>query len=441
MPPFSGTPSGPGRRCSALAAEAERTAGQWEGALPEPALAAAEAGVRRAREGLDRHAEMWSERVLGAFREVRLQTADFAPSTGYGYDAPGRDKLDRAWARLCGAEAACVRPQLPSGSAALAHALFAVAEPDREIVMATGEPYDTLRPVIGPGPGSLAAWGVSVRVIRWDGRGPLPAADGIIGPATCAIMLQRSRGYARRRSLTVPEIGEFAEEVHGLDPDMPVLVDNSYAEFTADREPTAAGADLIAGSWTKNPGGGLAPSGGYLAGRQVWVERALARITVPGQGAEVGAWPPGHRLYFQGLFLAPGAVREALLGAVYARNLFHALGIPTDPGPDDPIGEDLVTRVETGTQAALLAAVRSLQGHSPVDAMAVPEADAMPGYANPVVMAAGTFVQGAGLELTADAPVRPPYDLFLQGGLALGATKQAVRAMAEAVLRARHTPG
>jgi cystathionine beta-lyase family protein involved in aluminum resistance len=232
-------------------------------------------------------------------------------------------------------------------------------------------------------------------------------------------------------------MARFATELHALRPDVRLLVDNSYAEFTDAAEPTAVGADLIAGSWTKNPGGGIAPSGGYVAGRADLVERALTRITVPGQGAEVGAWPPGLRLYYEGLFLAPGAVREALLGAIFARHLFQALGFRVDPRPDEPLAGDIVTRIEMGSRKVLLASIRAIQTFSPVDSMARPEPDDMPGYADPVVMAAGTFVQGGGLELTADAPVRAPYDLFVQGGLAFGATKRVLVEAARAAQRAR----
>lgn len=408
--------------------------------LERAARAKAEDAVRSARGPLEARTEAWAVRVLDAFREARVQTADFAPSTGYGYDAPGRDKLDRIWSRLCKSERAVVRPQLASGSAALSHALFAVARPGQEVVLATGTPYDTLLPVLGPGPGSLAAWGVASRMVAWDGHSSLLPARDVMRETTCAVMLQRSRGYARRRALGLAEIARLTDDIHRLRPDVAVLVDNSYAEFTESDEPPAVGVDLIAGSWTKNPGGGLAPTGGYLAGRADLVENALTRITVPGQGGEVGAWPLGLRLYYQGLFLAPGAVREALLGGVYARHLFHELGFRVDPGPEEQAGGDVVTRIEMGSEPVLLAAVRAIQAFSPVDSMARPEGDAMPGYADPVVMAAGTFVQGAGLELTADAPVRPPYDLFVQGGLSLGATKRALAEAAHAALLARETP-
>ena len=394
----------------------------------------AEAAVARARPAVEARAERHTVRVLDAFRDVGLAATDFQASTGYGYDAPGRAKLESAWAVLTGAEAALVRPHIASGTAAVAHMLFAAVRPGVELLIATGDPYDTVRQVITGAPGSLAEWGVAHRVLPFaQGTDPglLAAA---LDPRTAAVLVQRSRGYARRPALAVEAVGRLAAAVHGARPDVAVLVDNCYGEFVEEAEPPAVGADLCAGSWNKNPGGGLASTGGYVAGRAVLVERAAAHLNGPGQADEVGAVPEGHRLAFQGLFFAPDAVAQALLGGVYASALFDALGFATDPAPGGEDRIDIVTRVEIGARSALLAAARAIQAHSPVDSRALPEGAPMPGYEDPVVMAAGTFVQGSGLELTADAPMRPPWDLFIQGGLRLAATKIAVDAAERAAL-------
>lgn len=398
----------------------------------------AERQVAEARRAIEARADRHTLRVLDAFESERLAASDFAPSTGYGYDAVGRDKLERVWARLMGAEAALVRPHLASGTAAVAHMLFAAAAPGDEVLVATGDPYDTVAAVLDGTPGSLAHWQVASRILPFaEGTDPDVLARAL-GPRTRIVLVQRSRGYSARPALTVAHIGTLAAAVHGARADVAVVVDNCYGEFVEALEPTAVGADLAAGAWTKNPGGGLATTGGYVAGRRDLVARAAGRLTAPGQGAEVGAVPEGQRLAFQGLLLAPGAVAEALVGGVYATALFAALGFDVDPAPAAPPGAraDIVSRVTLGRRDLLLAALGAIQAASPVDARALPEPAAMPGYPDAVAMAAGTFVQGGGLELSADAPMRPPWQLFVQGGLRLAVTRRALDRAAQAVLAA-----
>lgn len=407
------------------------------GTRVEAARERARAAVEAARPALEARADRLTARVLSAMGDAGVGASDFAPSSGYGYDAPGRARLESVWARLCGAEAALVRPHVAGGSAAVALMLFAACRTGGELVIATGEPYDSVRRVVAGAPGSLAEWGVETRVLPY-GQGTDPGAlAAAIGPRTTCVHVQRSRGYDRRPSLPAARIGELAAAVHARAPHVSLTVDNCYGEFVEDEEPTALGADMCAGSWTKNPGGGLATTGGYVAGREALVRRAASRLYAPGQDGDVGAVPEGHRLAFQGLFLAPGAVAEALCAAVYASALFDALGFVVDPGPAAGARVDLVTRIELGDAPTLLAAARAIQAASPVDSRAVPEPGDMPGYADPVVMAAGTFVQGGGLELTADAPMRAPYDLFVQGGLRLVAARIALDRAAGAVLAAR----
>lgn len=415
-----------------------RASGRLEGPI-ERARAAAAAAVARARPQVEARAERLTLRVVDAFRAEALAASDFAASTGYGYDSVGRDKLDRVWAALLGAEAAIVRGQIASGTAAVAHMLFACARPGDELVVATGPPYDSVATVLDGGVGSLSAWGVRHRVLPFaEGAAPASLAAAMRAESRI-VLIQRSRGYVDRPSLSAEAIGRLADAVHARYPDARVAVDNCYGEFSEEVEPCAVGADVVAGSWTKNPGGGIAPAGGYVAGRRDLVEAAAARLTAPGQGREVGAAPDGFRLAFQGLFLAPGAVAEAILSAVYASALFAAVGFVVDPAPGGATG-DIVVRVDLGSPERVLAALAAIQAASPVDAHARPEAAALPGYPDPVAMAAGTFVQGGGLELSADAPMRPPFRLYVQGGLRFAASRRALDAAVAAVLAVEAAP-
>lgn len=386
------------------------------GISPRLAAAAEEALAQVAPqwEAAARRGEELQWRVLACLQEQRLGEADLGAGVGYGYGDSGRAKLDRAMARLFGAEAALVRQSVVSGTHAVALALFAALRPGDELLVATGEPYPSLAGILGlrhGTPGSLAEWGVSCRVAD----GPERAAAAV-GPRTKAVLIQRSRGYAWRSSLGVGAIGELIGRLRAARPELRTVVDNCYGELVEELEPTAVGADLIAGSLIKNPGGGLAPGGGYVAGRAELVERAAARLTAPGLGSQIGPALSPHRIFFQGLFLAPQVVAAAVQGAVFAARFFELLGFETLPGWEEP-RTDIVQAVRLGSAEAVLAFCRGVQLSAPVDAHAVPEPGDLPGYSQPVVMAGGTFVQGASLELSADAPLAPPYVVYLQGGL------------------------
>lgn len=357
-------------------------------------------------------------KVLRAFQEAGVAEHHFAPSSGYGLDDPGREKLEEVYARVFRAEAALVRWQIASGTHAIALGLFAALRPGDELVAAVGTPYDSLHPVLRGAPGSLAEWGVAYREVplRPDGRPDLEALRAALSPRTRAVLIQRSRGYSLRPSLTVAEVGEVVAAVKSVRPDVLCLVDNCYGEFAEEQEPTEVGADLCMGSLIKNPGGGLAPTGGYVVGRRELVERAAARLTAPGIAGEVGAAPWGHRLLFQGLFLAPHVVAEAICGAHFTAAFFERLGLRVRPRYDEP-RTDLIQAVELGSEEAMLAFCRAVQRASPVGAHLTPVPEQMAGYADPVIMAAGTFVQGSSIELSADGPVRPPYAVYFQGGL------------------------
>jgi len=379
----------------------------------------------------DRIAERNQWKVIRAFQKRKVSDFHFAASTGYGYNDRGRETLDEVYADVFGAEAAIVRPHLVSGTHAIATALFGVLRPGDELVFVTGRPYDTLRKVIGrpgDGTGSLADWGIrSVEVpLAADGRVDYGAVAAAVSERTKAFAIQRSRGYEWRPSFTVAEIGDMARALKEMKPDSVLFVDNCYGEFTEEREPTEAGADLIAGSLIKNPGGGLAPSGGYIAGRRDLVERAAQRLTAPGIGGEVGAMLGTTRAIFQGLFLAPLLVSQAVKGSIFAAALFERLGFETHPKWNDP-RTDLIQAIRFGSPEPLVAFVQAIQQAAAVDAHVVPEPWDMPGYEHPVIMAAGTFIQGGSLELSADAPIREPYIAYMQGGLTYAHVKMAVR--------------
>lgn len=432
--------SGDGRR----AGGDEHPAGADEPQMRE-ALARVEAiresrQVQQAWRAVDEVVRENQRRVLDAFQRAGVAQYQLAGTSGYGYNDPARQAVEAVYAYVFGAEAALVRPQIVSGTHALAAAIFGVLRPGDEL-LALGRPYDTLTTLIGVtpdahgrlAPGNLREWGIGYREVPIPlGLARAVAAGGpraedeyarlartveaAIGPRTRLLLLQRSRGYSQRPSLPVAAIGEVAQAVHARHPQVVVLVDNCYGEFVEVTEPSMAGADLVAGSLIKNPGGGLAPGGGYLVGRQDLIEGAAAHLTAPGLGREIGPFHDFARLILQGLFLAPHIVGEALRGAILAAAYFQSLGWPVDPLPGDP-RTDIIQAIQFPSASALLAAVRAVQSASPIDARVRPEPAPMPGYSDPVVMAAGTFIQGASLELTADAPLRPPFTLFWQGGL------------------------
>ncbi|MDR0396603.1 MAG: methionine gamma-lyase family protein [Oscillospiraceae bacterium] len=379
---------------------------------------AACAGLFRERERIE---SICFRRVMDSFRASCVSSADFAGSTGYGYNDRGRENLERVFAAALECEDALVGPRITSGTHAIALALFGLLRPGDTLLAATGKPYDTLDGVIGldDTPGSLAQTGVSYRQVDLlpGGEPDLDAITRAITPATRVIHIQRSRGYARRPTLSPETIGSIAGAVKRVKPDAVVFVDNCYGEFTREHEPSFYGADLLAGSLIKNPGGGIAPTGGYVAGARGLVERAAARLTCPGIGREIGSYEAGYRLFYQGLFIAPHAVCQAVQGGILAAYAFESLGFETSPRWNEPRG-DVVQSVRLGEADLVRRFCETVQRASPVDSFAAPIPDDMPGYADPVIMACGAFVGGASLELSADAPMRPPYDVFIQGGLA-----------------------
>lgn len=363
-----------------------------------------------------------TEKVLLAFQRQRVALRHFAPSNGYGYDDIGRDTLDRLYADVFGAEDALVRPQIASGTHALALCLQGLTRSGGKLISASGRPYDTLEEVIGiagrAGMGSLRDYGIDYDEVELTPEGHIdtPALLAKIDDRTQLVTFQRSRGYAWRPCLSMQEIGEAARAIHAARPDVCVMADNCYGEFTCRSEPTELGVDIIAGSLIKNPGGGMAPTGGYIAGRRRYVERVAYRLTSPGIGREVGSYYASYQPFYQGLFVAPHVTMQALKTAALAARVFGTLGYDVNPAFDAP-REDIIQAIRFGDADKLIHFVQAIQLASPVDSQALPEAWDMPGYADKVIMAAGTFVGGASIELSADSPIRPPYVAYMQGGL------------------------
>lgn len=361
------------------------------------------------------------QRVLEAFWEERVSARHFAPTTGYGYDDIGRDTLDRVFAHVLIAEKALVRPQFVNGTHAIFTALAGLVEPGDLILSITGEPYDTLLEAIGvrgDAPNSLKRLGVSFSSIELAKKGKvdLDAIRAYHGVNVKIVYAQRSRGYAWREAITMAQFKEVFDVVREKFPNAIILVDNCYGEFVETTEPIAQGADVIAGSLIKNPGGGLAPTGGYIAGREEWIDRIAQRMTVPGMGAEVGSYAGDYRLFYQGLFLAPHVTAQCVKGAMLFAKAFEQLNLLTMP-VYDAMRSDIIQAVQFPDAESLVAFCRSIQKAAPVDSFVSPEPWDMPGYEDQVVMAAGAFVQGATTELSADGPIRPPYTAYLQGSL------------------------
>ncbi len=402
--------------------------------------------ARQAEEGLgpqfariDAIAQANSRRVLAAFQKHRVAEAYFAGTTGYGYDDLGRDKLDEIYADLFGTEDALVRLQFVNGTHAIACALFGALKAGDVLVSAVGAPYDTLLGVVGAvdkGHGSLKDYGVEYRQVELVDDAPDKAglAEAVADPRVKAVLIQRSRGYATRASLSVDEIGDLCAIVRKNNPNAAILVDNCYGEFVEEREPTHVGADLVVGSLIKNPGGGLAPTGAYIAGRRELVEGAAMRLTCPGIGRECGATLGNNRLLYQGLFLAPHTVAQAVKTAVFAARLMELLGYEADP-KSDAERHDIIQMLHLKNPEAVKRFCRGIQSGAPVDSYVTPEPWDMPGYDCPVIMAAGAFIQGASIELSADAPMREPYTVYLQGGLTYESGKTGVMLAAEELLR------
>ena len=369
---------------------------------------------------IDKTAEYNQARVILAMKKNRVSTACLTASTGYGYDDLGRDTLEAVYADIFHTEAALVRPQITCGTHALTIALRSVLRPGDELISAVGAPYDTLEEVIGvrESVGSLAEFGISYKAVALTDKG-LPDLERIkkaISDKTRLVTIQRSKGYTSRASLSVEQIGEIISVVKGVRPDIICMVDNCYGEFTQKTEPSDVGADMCVGSLIKNPGGGLAPSGGYIVGTNYCIERCAAMLNAPGLGREVGANLGTLPNLYQGLFLAPCVVAGALKGAVYCSGVFEALGYKCGPRAAEE-RYDIIEAVELGSAEKMLAFARGIQSAAPVDSFVTPVAAPMPGYDSEVVMAAGTFIQGSSIELSCDGPIRAPYTVYYQGGL------------------------
>ena len=369
---------------------------------------------------IDQVAEFNQAKVIAAMQKNRVNATHFNLSTGYGYDDEGRDNLERVYADCFGTEAALVRPQITCGTHALALALGANLLPGDELLSPVGGPYDTLEEVIGirPSPCSLKEYGVSYRQVDLLPGGGFDY-DGIraaINEKTKLISIQRSKGYATRPSYSVEEIGKLIAFCKECKPDVLCMVDNCYGEFVETQEPTNVGADMVVGSLIKNLGGGLAPTGGYICGRKSCIERCAYRLSAPGLGREVGANLGLLTSFYQGLFLAPTVVSSAVRGAVFAAGCYEKLGFRVVPGSGET-RRDIIQAVELGSREAMVAFCKGIQSAAPVDSYVTPEPWAMPGYESEVIMAAGAFVQGASIELSADGPIRPPYAVYFQGGL------------------------
>ncbi|WP_414858906.1 aminotransferase class I/II-fold pyridoxal phosphate-dependent enzyme [Paenibacillus sp. Soil787] len=393
-------------------------------------MESAERQIESAFRQIEKTIDLNQWKVISAFQKHKVSDYHFASSTGYGYNDRGREVLDLVYADAMGAEAALVRPHFVSGTHTIGTALFGVLRPGEHLLYITGKPYDTLHKVIGKpgdGMGSLQDFGIAYSEVALteDGAPDWSAIAAAIQPNTKVIGIQRSRGYSWRPSFTVEQIGEMVRFVKEVNPSIIVFVDNCYGEFTELQEPTQVGVDLMAGSLIKNPGGGIAPSGGYIAGRRDLVELAAYRLTAPGIGGEVGAMLGATRAMFQGLFLAPHLVGQAVKGSVFAAAVFEELGFESHPRWETP-RTDLIQAIRFTSADHLITFVQGIQKAAAVDSHVVPEPWDMPGYEHPVIMAAGTFIQGGSLELSADAPIREPYIAYLQGGLTYSHCKLGV---------------
>lgn len=386
---------------------------------------------------IDEITEYNQNKVLKAFVDNRVSESSFGGSTGYGYDDVGRETIERVFAQITGSESSLFRHNFVSGTHALTVALFGVLRPNDTVVSITGRPYDTILGVFGvnDGHGNLKEFGVSFEEIALK-NGKMDK-DAILARVKKSFVkvayIQRSRGYTLRPSLLVEEIGDIAKEIREVSPDTIIMVDNCYGEFVQTKEPTQCGADLIIGSLIKNAGGGIAPTGGYIAGRSDLVEKCACRLTAPGIGGEVGATLGQSRALFMGLFQSPHVTGEALKTAVYSAKLYETLGFEVSPSADAPRG-DIIQSVTLGNPNALVAFCQGMQKGAPVDAYVTPEPWDMPGYDSKVIMAAGAFTLGASIELSADAPMREPYAAWMQGGLNFHSAKTGVLLATQSML-------
>ncbi|RMA91379.1 cystathionine beta-lyase family protein involved in aluminum resistance [Priestia megaterium] len=386
--------------------------------------------IKPVHEKIDERIEANQFRVLQSFQQNRVSDSHFNPTTGYGYDDLGRDTLEKVYADVFGTEACLVRPQIISGTHAIGISLFGVLRPGDELLYITGKPYDTLEEIVGirgSGVGSLKEYNISYKSVDLTGQGQVDFQEvkASIHEHTKMIGIQRSKGYGIRPSFTVAQIKEMISFVKSIKPDVIVFVDNCYGEFVETIEPTHVGADLMAGSLIKNPGGGLAKIGGYIAGRKDLVEACSYRMTTPGIGAEAGATLYSLQEMYQGFFLAPHVVGQALKGAVFSSAMFEELGMQSEPKWNSE-RTDLIQSVQFDDRDKMVSFCQAIQFASPINSHVTAYPAYMPGYEDDVIMAAGTFIQGASLELTADGPIRPPYVAYVQGGLTYAHVKVAI---------------
>ncbi|MBQ8004942.1 MAG: methionine gamma-lyase family protein [Clostridia bacterium] len=401
----------------------------------------AEEALKEHFERIDRVSFANTNKIMEAFMEYRVSDVMFNPTSGYGYDDKGRDTLDEIWARVMGAEKAFVRHNIVNGTHALTIGMFGLLRPGDIMISAAGKPYDTLEEVIGiagdEGNGSLKDFGIGYEQIELkDGRLDFEKIEESLkkhGKSAKVVWVQRSKGYLNRRTLTVAEIGELSELVHRISKETYVVVDNCYGEFVEAFEPTALGADLVIGSLIKNPGGGMAEVGGYIAGKARAVELASYRLTSVGTGCEVGATLGLNKSFYKGLFYAPHTVAQALKVAHLAAYIFERLGYDVEPKWNEE-RSDIIQQIITGSPEGLIAFCQGIQAGSPIDSFVAPVPWAMPGYQDEVIMAAGAFTQGSSIEISADGPLRPPYTAYLQGGLTYESGKIAILSAAEAML-------
>ena len=400
--------------------------------------AQAEADLQEQFTNVDTIAQANAEKVLDAFQTFRVAESDFAGSTGYGYDDMGRDKLEKIYAHIFRTEDALVRLQMVNGTHAITCALFGALKPGEKLLYVVGAPYDTIQSaigIVGNAPGSLRSYGIGYGQVELttDEKPDIPAiAEAVKEASVKAVVIQRSRGYATRASLSVAEIGAICDAIHSVRRDVAILVDNCYGEFVEPLGPTEVGADLVMGSLIKNPGGGLAPMGGYLAGRHDLIEGAAMRLTVPGIGKECGASLGNNRSLYQGIFLAPHVTAQAVKTALFAARMMELLGYQTDP-LSTQTRHDIIQMIRFGSPDPLKKFCRGIQMGAPVDSYVTPEPWDMPGYDTPVIMAAGAFIQGASIELSCDAPMREPYTAYLQGGLTYESGKLGILLAVEAI--------
>lgn len=381
----------------------------------------AEEEIRPQFERIDRIAMLNTRKVMTAFQDSKVSDSCFAGTTGYGYDDLGREVLDKVYAQVFCTEAALVRIGFVNGTHALSAALFGILKPGDTLLSVTGLPYDTLRNAIGiegDCHGSLKFYGINYKQVDLkNGEADLEAIKAALADRSIsAVLIQRSRGYENRKALSAEEIGEICSAVKSVAPNVTVMVDNCYGEFTGEHEPTEYGVDIMAGSLIKNPGGGLAPTGGYIVGRKDLVENAAMRLTTPGIGGECGASLGNNRLLFQGFFMAPHIVAQAIKTVTFCSAMMKKIGFESSPAPDEA-RNDIIQMVTLKNAENMKKFCRGVQAGAPVDSYVTPEPWQMPGYNVPVIMAAGAFVQGSSIELSADGPMREPYTLYVQGGI------------------------